>query len=124
MGSLFEQDDGVWSPVPPDLLTTKRWADLSIHVKSSHKLNRGLLETAVGGISNIKACQFQNVNEKNPVISLSNLNPYVKPFPAPVSTGIPRNIPSGNNKASSYFYFTKSAGKKCRQNFIWTYKHK
>ena len=51
LGSLFEQDDGVGSPVPPDLLTPTRWADVSIHVKSPRKVNRGRLETAVGGIS-------------------------------------------------------------------------
>ena len=106
LGSLFEQDDGVGSPVPPDLLTPMRWTDVSIHVKSSRKINRGRLETAVGGISNSKACQFQNVNEKNPVTSFSNLNPYAEPFPAPVNTGIPRNIPSGNNKDGNTTKYT------------------
>ena len=95
---------GAGSPVPPDLLTPTRWADVSIHVKSSRKINSGRLKTAVGGISISKACQFQNVNEKNPVTSFSNLNPYpTKPFPAPVNMGIPRNISSGNNKESAYF---------------------
>ena len=124
LGSLFEQDDEVGSPAPPDHLTPTRWADVSIHVKSSRKINGVCLETAVGGISNSKACLYQNVNEKNPVTSFSNLNPYAEPFPASVNTGIPRNIPSGNNKESAYSYFTKSAGKKCQQNFTWTHKHK
>ena len=51
--------------------------------------------------SNSKVCQFQNVNEKNPVTSFSNVNPYAEPFPTPANTGIPRNIPSGN-KESAY----------------------